>query len=96
MKNPSLIAFSIDRKSDIPFFAQIYEAIRRMIVSGALEGGQSLPPSRSFATDLGVSRSTIMAAYEQLVLKVMPRGAMGPASMYDRSARWNCRATRCL
>tara|TARA_R110002126_G_scaffold201238_1_gene348702 strand:- start:4874 stop:6331 length:1458 start_codon:yes stop_codon:yes gene_type:complete len=83
MKNPSLIAFSIDRKSDIPVFAQIYDAIRRMIVSGALEGGQSLPPSRPFATDLGVSRSTIMAAYEQLVAEGYAEGRHG-SGLYVR------------
>ncbi|MEP2718850.1 PLP-dependent aminotransferase family protein [Pseudophaeobacter sp.] len=61
------LGFSIDRSSATPVFEQICAAIRTRATSGALEQGGKLPPTRVFATELGVSRSTIVTAYEQLV-----------------------------
>lgn len=67
MKNTAWLAFSIDRNAKTPVFEQICDAIRQRAISGELPKGSSLPPTRAFATDLGVSRSTIVNAYEQLV-----------------------------
>ncbi|WP_424944118.1 PLP-dependent aminotransferase family protein [Aliiroseovarius crassostreae] len=67
MQNTSWLAFSIDRTSTSPVFEQICEAIRARTVAGDLTEGQKLPPTRVFATELGVSRSTVVTAYEQLV-----------------------------
>jgi len=61
------IAFEIDRAGADPAFAQVYHAIRRRIVQGALKTGDRLPPTRSLAVDLGLSRSTVNAAYDQLI-----------------------------
>lgn len=52
--------------SDVPLYQQIANQIRDAIVSGALEPGVTLPSTRMFATDLQVSRITILNAYEQL------------------------------
>jgi GntR family transcriptional regulator / MocR family aminotransferase len=46
---------------------QIYSALRQRMESGVLAGGSRLPGSRLLARDLGVSRGTVVAAYEQLV-----------------------------
>lgn len=67
MKITSWLAFSIDRNSRAPVFEQICEAIRSKAVAGELAQGTKLPPTRAFATELGVSRSTVVTAYEQLV-----------------------------
>ncbi len=77
MRQHAHIAFTIDRSAAMPVFAQIYDALRGDIVSGALEHGARLPPSRSFAADLGVSRSTIIAAYDQLVAEGYAEGRHG-------------------
>ncbi|MGB0506024.1 MAG: PLP-dependent aminotransferase family protein, partial [Pikeienuella sp.] len=61
------VAFSIDRSATSPVFEQICTAIRGQIGSGILAAGAKLPPTRVLATELGVSRSTIVTAYEQLV-----------------------------
>lgn len=45
---------------------QIYEALREQILSGVYETGSQLPSSRGLANDLGVSRTTVTVAYEQL------------------------------
>ncbi len=51
----------------MPVFEQICSGIRERIVSGRLGAGTRLPPTRGLATEVGVSRSTIVTAYEQLV-----------------------------
>jgi DNA-binding transcriptional MocR family regulator len=61
------LGFAIDRSATTPVFEQICAAIRSQVVSGNMALGSKLPPTRVFATELGVSRSTIVTAYEQLV-----------------------------
>ena len=61
------MAFSIERNSPVPIFEQICAAIRAQAASGDLAEGTRLPPTRVFATELGISRSTMVTAYEQLV-----------------------------
>ncbi|UPG94324.1 PLP-dependent aminotransferase family protein [Luteibacter aegosomatissinici] len=47
-------------------YAQVAESIRRDIDSGRFEVGACLPGSRSMALALGVSRTVVLMAYEQL------------------------------
>lgn len=49
-----------------PKYLQLYDFIRQAILSGQLKGGEQLPPSRVLARQLGVSRTTVMQAYEHL------------------------------
>ena len=45
---------------------RVYELLRSRIDTGALGPGERLPSTRALAADLGVSRSTVVAIYEQL------------------------------
>lgn len=54
------------RQNDEPLYAQIAESIRRDIGSGRYQMGARLPGSRSMAVALGVSRTVVLMAYEQL------------------------------
>lgn len=67
MKQSPWLAFSIDRRAKAPIFEQICSGLRSAIIAGELTEGTRLPPTRAFATELGVSRSTVVTAYEQLV-----------------------------
>ncbi len=67
MKQAPWMGFSIARGVATPIFEQICQAIRDQVASGALPEGTRLPPTRVSATELGVSRSTMVTAYEQLV-----------------------------
>ncbi|MEX5576851.1 PLP-dependent aminotransferase family protein [Pseudophaeobacter sp. A-200-2] len=58
--------FSIDRSLSVPVFEQICTALRTRIGAGEIPEASQLPATRSFAVELGVSRSTVVAAYEQL------------------------------
>ncbi|WP_220359390.1 aminotransferase class I/II-fold pyridoxal phosphate-dependent enzyme [Alkalilimnicola ehrlichii] len=47
--------------------ADIFEGIRREVHAGRLTAGQVLPPVRELASQLGVNRNTVAAAYRRLV-----------------------------
>jgi GntR family transcriptional regulator/MocR family aminotransferase len=54
------------RRADRPLYRQIYEAIRMAILSGDFGPGKRLAATRALARELGVSRITVLNAYEQL------------------------------
>jgi GntR family transcriptional regulator / MocR family aminotransferase len=56
----------------------IYRQLGAAIVEGRLVSGEALPPSRTLAAELGVSRTTIAVAYDRLIAEgflVTRRGA---------------------
>ncbi len=61
-----ILALPIDPAADRPIYQQIFHGVREAIVTGVLEPGARLPSTRALATDLGVSRNTIVTAYERL------------------------------
>ena len=77
MPEAPLLALSIERSSRTPLVQQVYEFIRRRINSGQFSGGDRLPATRNFAAELGVSRTTVVAAYEQLVAEGYLQGLRG-------------------
>jgi GntR family transcriptional regulator/MocR family aminotransferase len=52
--------------SPTPIYQQLYEVVRTAILSGQLQRGTQLPSTRALADELGVSRNTVLSAYEQL------------------------------
>ncbi|WP_448002183.1 MocR-like pyridoxine biosynthesis transcription factor PdxR [Agromyces bauzanensis] len=63
MDGPILV---IDRGTERRIGAQLVEGLRRGILGGALRPGDPVPSTRALASELGVSRSAVVAAYEQL------------------------------
>jgi GntR family transcriptional regulator / MocR family aminotransferase len=61
-----LYAFEVTRADDTPLFHQLYKQLRSAILSRRLRPGTKLPSTRELASQLGVSRSAAVAAYEQL------------------------------
>ncbi|MDP4144059.1 MAG: PLP-dependent aminotransferase family protein [Bacillota bacterium] len=57
---------SIDKKISIPIYIQIKNQIKELIHDGILPVGFVLPPERRLAVEIGVSRSTVVKAYEEL------------------------------
>jgi GntR family transcriptional regulator / MocR family aminotransferase len=51
----------------LPLFRQIYLGLRKAIDSGRLRPGKRLPSTRDLAEQLGVSRTVVLLAYEQLL-----------------------------
>jgi DNA-binding transcriptional regulator YhcF (GntR family) len=56
----------IDLASPVPAYRQIVDAIRVLLVEGALPPGSGLPSVRRLATDLGVHFNTVGEAYREL------------------------------
>jgi len=61
-----LFAITIDRASTRSITAQVYGAVKRLIVSGDLAVGKRLPSSRTLARELNISRTTAIAVFERL------------------------------
>jgi GntR family transcriptional regulator / MocR family aminotransferase len=72
-----LYAFEVDRAADAPVFRQIYLQLRSAILSGTLRPATKLPSTRELAVQLGVSRSTVVAAFEQLLAEGYASGKKG-------------------
>jgi GntR family transcriptional regulator/MocR family aminotransferase len=67
-----------DRKvSQIPMHRQIYEKMRQAILSGDLPSKSRLPSSRNLAQQLGISRMTVVNAYDQLFAEGYLEGKIG-------------------
>lgn len=58
--------FLLDQKKEEPLYRQLYLAIRQAILGGQLRAGTQLPPTRVLASELAVSRTTVITAFEQL------------------------------
>jgi GntR family transcriptional regulator / MocR family aminotransferase len=50
----------------VPAYKALYEQLRTSILTGQLAAGTRLPPSRALAAETGLSRNTVLAAFEQL------------------------------
>ena len=57
---------SIDTALATPLHRQIYDSLRGAIVDGRLRAQTRLPATRALADDLGISRNTVILAYDQL------------------------------
>jgi GntR family transcriptional regulator/MocR family aminotransferase len=58
---------SLDSADQSPIFVQISQALARDIARGRLRPGDAVPGTRTLAQTLGVHRSTVVAAYAELV-----------------------------
>lgn len=67
----------LDKNSPTPFYLQIYETLADDIAARAYEPGDRLPATRRLASELGVSRNTVVSAYEQLVSEGFVEGRKG-------------------
>jgi len=57
---------TLDETNEIPKSTQILEQVRHHIQNGALRVGERLPSMRHLASQLGVHRSTVATAYQEL------------------------------
>ncbi|MGN0342843.1 MAG: PLP-dependent aminotransferase family protein [Roseburia sp.] len=65
--------------SDKALYEQIYDSVRRDIADGKISPGEKLPSTRFLAKYLGISRSTVELAYDQLTAEgyIIPRQGSG-------------------
>ncbi|MCX6021725.1 MAG: winged helix-turn-helix domain-containing protein, partial [Chloroflexi bacterium] len=70
-------AIAHDPASPVPLYRRLYDGLRTAILTGQLPAGEQLPATRALAAALGVSRNTVMNAYEQLYAEGYVAGRAG-------------------
>jgi DNA-binding transcriptional MocR family regulator len=61
-----MIILKLDRKSKQPLHRQVFEQLKNMIDQNVLAAGTRLPSTRALADKHGISRTTVLRAYEEL------------------------------
>jgi GntR family transcriptional regulator len=89
---PPAAKIRIDLNSPVPAYRQIVDAVRVLLVDGALSPGSDLPSVRRLAMELGIHFNTVGEAYRTLAeegwldlrhgrsAKVIARGAQSAIS----------------
>jgi GntR family transcriptional regulator / MocR family aminotransferase len=63
-----------------PLYDQLTRALKTSILEGRIAAGTQLPPTRELADELDLSRTTVLAAYEQLRAEGFIAGRVGSGS----------------
>ena len=63
-----------------PLYDQLTRALKASILDGRIGAGTQLPPTRELAQELEISRTTVLAAYEQLRAEGFIDGRVGSGS----------------
>jgi len=67
----------LDPDHELPIYLQIRRQLRERILQGDLPAGAQLPPERTLAQSLGVSRTTVVNAYGELKAEGLVEGYVG-------------------
>jgi GntR family transcriptional regulator/MocR family aminotransferase len=67
MSQATFLSVDLNPSDTKPLFQQLYAALSQSIQQGLIKAGTQLPASRSYAHEIGVSRGTVLAAYDQLI-----------------------------
>ncbi|NYD79464.1 MocR-like pyridoxine biosynthesis transcription factor PdxR [Arthrobacter cupressi] len=78
-----LAALELDRDAAHPLHRQLYAQLRTQILTGALPSGTRLPSTRTLVAELGVSRITVVTAFEQLTAEGFLRSRAGDGTYVD-------------
>lgn len=75
--SPPFASVPLEESSSTPLYYQVYQRLRAAILLGQLSPGIRLPSTRQMAKDLGVSRNTMMSAFDQLLAEGYVEGRVG-------------------
>ena len=81
----SLAALTVDPGLPVPLHRQLYDRVRTAILQRQLRGGTRLPSTRNIAWELGVSRNTVLTAFEQLTAEGYLEGRVGAGTFVARA-----------
>jgi len=71
------LAITLEQRSATPLHKQLYDELRRAILTGRLKPGERVPSTRTLSQSLGVSRTTVTQSYEQLLSEGYLRASTG-------------------
>jgi len=81
MPDGSMIAtlanVQLDSSAGFPRYRQLYDGLRASILAGRLQAGTRLPSTRALASELDISRNTVLNAYAQLLAEGYVKGVVG-------------------
>lgn len=72
---------TLERNNGLPLYRQICQRLREAILSGELTEGTRLPTERALASELGVNRTTVMNAYNELASEGLIEGHVGRGTL---------------
>src|SRR5690348_17888065 len=75
----------LERQREMPLYKQISAGLREAILSGELAEGTRLPTERALANELGVNRTTVMNAYNELASEGLIEGHVGRGTLVRRN-----------
>jgi len=78
------ITLALEPDAARPLYRQLYDALRAAILDGQLVPGSQFPATRALATQLGVSRFTVLGAFAQLVAEGYIEGQVGSGTVVSR------------
>lgn len=81
----SLAGIRLVRDGGLALHRQLYDELRGLILGGRLRPGTRLPPTRALSVELGVSRSTVVQAIEQLVAEGYVEGKVGAGTFVSEA-----------
>ncbi|HVA92977.1 MAG TPA: winged helix-turn-helix domain-containing protein, partial [Chloroflexota bacterium] len=83
-----LLGLRLDRTVDAPpLYQQIHDGVEAAVMGGSLGQGMRLPPERALAQALGVNRSTVMQAYQELAATGLVEGRPGRGTVVTATSR---------
>jgi GntR family transcriptional regulator/MocR family aminotransferase len=78
-------AVAVDAASEVPLYRQLYENLRQAILAGQIAPGTRLPSTREIASELRLSRNTVMNAFEQLLAEGYVEGQVGSGTYVSQA-----------
>nr|WP_229482069.1 PLP-dependent aminotransferase family protein [Massilia sp. JS1662] len=87
-----LAAATLERDASTPLFRQLYVHLKDAILDGRIAAGVRLPATRTLCGLMGVSRQTVLAAYEQLMAEGYLQGTVGKGTFVSASLPAGARA----
>lgn len=78
------LAIPLDERGGLSLQQQLYTRLRDDILARRLRPGERLPPSRSLAMHLAVSRTTVVLVYDQLVAEGYAEARQGAGTFVSR------------
>lgn len=78
-------ALALDSTSRVPLYRQLYDSLRQAILTGQLRPRMRLQSTRELAVELGVSRNTVINAFEQLLAEGYLEGQVGSGTYVTRA-----------
>ncbi len=73
--------------AEVPLHRQLYDSLRQSIVNGAVPHHTKLPSSRALAANYGISRNTVLAAFDDLIAEGFLQARVGAGTFVNHQTQ---------